>query len=307
MRVAFFSSLVVLFACVGDAPAVIAGSDSGTQPDTSTPPADASGDTAMMGTDAADAAPAWSPTDLDSRDMLALWLEGSSANLVVSSGQVETWYDLSKNHNDATNKQGGPAPEPGAINGHEAVHFVNVGLGINDSASLQFGGDQIYIAVVVKALASGGIIYSKAMSGFSGSGSYYKEGLQLAAGSSAIGDGGTGFTAFAQLNTNSNASMVWNGSIFGDGKFHILALRRSNSYALQMSVDEQPVQMAAIGGYDISEVGAGVDIAGTHYGNIAPNIDLDIAELLVLHGSAGVVGDPDVLSVQTYLRSKYAL
>ncbi|HEY2370416.1 MAG TPA: hypothetical protein VGH87_28665, partial [Polyangiaceae bacterium] len=66
--------------------------------------------------DAAGDAGPWTPAALDADGSLAFWFDTSiSANVVISSGKVEQWTDRSKNHNDATNAQGGPTIAAAAI------------------------------------------------------------------------------------------------------------------------------------------------------------------------------------------------
>ncbi len=59
------------------------------------------------------------------------------------------------------------------------------------------------------------------------------------------------------------------------------------------------------GGFDISEVGYGVNIGSVRYGNISPAMNGEIAELVVVH--AKIIADATVTSLHDYLKAKYAL
>ncbi len=48
-----------------------------------------------------------------------------------------------------------------------------------------------------------------------------------------------------------------------------------------------------------------VTVGVVRYGNIHRTGNLDIAELLVVHGALGVVADVDVSNVVSYLKGKY--
>ena len=128
-------SLVLTAACVGDSP-------------TTQPTPDASNDapaSADAGSDAkADVVGPWTPAVLDGAGSLALWLEASSANVVVSSGNVGKWKDQSKNKTDAVNANTGPTVLTGAVNGHDALHFgvASVTLAIADGV-VPFRSDRL--------------------------------------------------------------------------------------------------------------------------------------------------------------------
>ncbi len=261
------------------------------------------------GMDAGPDAPAWSPTTLDGQGKLALWLEASSANLVISSGVVGAWNDLSKNGNNATNTQGGPSVETAVIHGHDAVHFTarSVVLFIADSPSLQFALDQFCMVAVARASAGGGYFFSKSTAGLSGGGSYYKSGLEFLVKSATNDAGGKVVFPAAHVDSTAGNEIDWSGPGFEDGAYHVVVLRRTNGATLQLAIDSQTVQTATTGGFDVSNPEGGVTMGGLVYGGFNAPVDLSVAELLVVHASSGVVADADVASLTTYLRKKYAL
>lgn len=266
----------------------------------------------------ADASPPWSPTLLDNQNELALWLEASPANLVISSGLVGTWHDLSKNKNDAINSSGGPQQEMAVINGHDAVHFDARGvlLTINDAASLQLGTDQFCFAVVARASISGGYFFSKVTTAVSGAGPQYSSGLEFFVSADAVDDAGNTIVDDAGLPTVFPAAHVdslagneidWLGPAFEDNAYHVVILRRTSAQGLSLAIDSQPTQTMVTGEFNVSQAGEDVNIGGVAYGSRATPVDLSIAEMIVIHSSTGVVADTDVASVQGYLEMKYGL
>ncbi len=263
-------------------------------------------------------APRWSPTSLDAQGKMALWLEASAANLVISSGVVGAWNDLSKNANNATNPSGGPQVETGVVNGLDAVHFNAraVTLTINDAPSLQFGTDQFFMAVVARASTSGGYFFSKVTAGVSGGGAYYASGLEFFVSSDAQDDAGNTIVDDAGLPTVFPAGHVsalagnevdWIGPAFDDNAYHVVIFRRTSAQSLSVSVDSRAAQTALTGQFDVSQIGQAVSMGGVVYGNRASPVDLSIAEMLVVHSATGVIADSDVALVQGYLSQKYAL
>jgi hypothetical protein len=271
-------------------------------------------ETADVGPDA----PPWSPTTLDGQNKVALWLEASQANLVISSGVVGAWNDLSHNANNATNPSGGPQVETAVINGLDAVHFNAraVTLAISDAASLQFGTDQFFMAVVARASTSGGYFFSKVTTSVSGAGPFYQSGLEFFVSTDADDDAGNTIVDDAGLPTIFPAAHVsslggdeidWLSPAFEDNAYHVVIFRRVSAAALSISVDSHPAQTALTGQFDVSQMGQPVLIGGVAYGNRATPVDLSIAEMLVVHSATGVIADADVALVQAYLTHKYAL
>jgi len=257
----------------------------------------------------ADAGPPWTPAALDQAGALAAWFEASSGNLVLSSGTVGVWKDLSANHNDASTTSGGPSVDASAVSGHDAVHFTarNVILTMKDAASLQFGSDQVFLEAVARASGGYGYFWSKVTTGASGGGSYYQSGLELFT-VNGTNDAGASIYPAAHISNLAGNEVDWPGPGLLDAKFHRVALRRIDSSTLSLGIDDQPAVQASTGAFDISQVGNDVEIGGVGYGTFLAKVDLEIAEMLVVHSpQTGVVGDADVANVQAYLKQKYGL
>jgi hypothetical protein len=247
---------------------------------------------------------------LDQAGQLALWLEASATNLVISSGAVGTWKDLSQNKNDATNAQVGPLAQSAIVNGHDAVRFntYGVGLGIADAASLQLASDQMYLVAVARSTYASGSFFSKVTTAVSGAGVYYVSGLEFFVAAGTNDAGATILFPSAHIDSQSGNSIVWGDSVFDDGKFHIVALRRTNAATLAMTVDDQAARTAPVGAFSLSAVGKGAVVGSVAYGNLRPTVDFSIAELVLVHDPrSGVVADADVASLHAYLKQKYGL
>jgi hypothetical protein len=111
-----------------------------------------------------------------------------------------------------------------------------------------------------------------------------------------------------RIDNQSGNSIAWGDSVFDDGKFHIVALRRTNAATLAMTVDDQAARTAPVGAFSLSAVGRAAVVGSVTYGNLRPAVDFSIAELVLVHDPrSGVVADADVASLHTYLKQKYGL
>jgi hypothetical protein len=296
------------------------GEDGGT--DGTLPPAEAGADGSVDGShpdggtdsgpkdagfDAADSAAPWTPAQLDTAGKLALWLEPSSANFVISGGVVEQWNDLSKNANNASNTANGPVVVPNAINGHNALHFTTRGVTLDmaDATSLQFGTDQIYITAVAQETAGTAYFFSKTTSAFGGAGSYYKSGLQFYAGSQDNDAGGTVYGPALNIDSTAGDEVFWGSSVFDDGKFHIVSFRRPNSFTDVLGVDDRPLQTYSTGSFDESQAGQVASVGSVTYGTFNQTQDFQLVEIVIEHTS--VIPDADVANIHAYLKAKYKL
>lgn len=257
----------------------------------------------------------WTPAALDADGSLAFWFDTSvSSNLVISSGKVEKWTDRSKNHNDATNSTGGPSISTAALHGFDALHFDAKGvvLTMADATSIQFSNDQLAIFAVARASTPRIYFFSKHTDGFSGAGNYFKTGIELEV-YNVSQDGGTElapFVHFAEDPTDSGTPTdypaAWNGSVFDDGKFHIVGMRRPTPGNMVLFADSQPSQTTQTGGYDVSEPGKPALIGAVGYGGtFNPPYNGDIVEVIGVH--ATIIPDSVITNIQTYLKTKYAL
>jgi hypothetical protein len=255
-------------------------------------------------------ADAWTPAQLDDVDELALWLEPSPANLTVSNGVLSVWKDRSKNHNDAKGMVSGPTVHAALLNGHGTAHFEqDVVLTIDDAPTLQFSTDQVYIAAIVRLIPTGGVGYffSKAVTAPSGGGPLYNGGLELWAAPGAVDGGALATFPRTRIAPAAGDELAWGDAVFDDGKFHFVAVRRIDATSLSLAVDGQTPGLAQTEALSINEVGRAVRLGGVRYGNVSKPLDLDIAEIVVVHRSASIVSDDTAASVRTYLTTKYGL
>lgn len=306
-------------ACVGDDASTStggSGNDSGSDSPSTPPPPPPPGPSPQPAEGGGgDSGGKWTPAVLDANDSLALWLEASAANLVISSGKVGTWHDLSKHKNDATNTQNGPSVHASAVNAHDAVHFTEYGvsLSMGDPASLHFGQHQIYIAAVAKASATAtgpGFYYSKA-SHTSFPGNAYKTGLEFFSQRGADEAGAPIVDPRAHINSMTGGpdnEIAWGTDVFSDGKFHLLTFRRVDSGTIAIAADNATPHTATTGQFDLDEVGVGAVIGSVTYGEaFTPPVDFEVAELVIIHANSGVVADSDVSALRGYLKAKYGL
>jgi len=304
------AAFAAVAACVGD--------DSTTKDGGSDATTDGGGGDVVQTADATDApteAGPWTPAVLDGDGSLALWLAASpSANVVISSGQVGVWKDLSKNHNDATNGSAGPTVHGSAINGLDALSFDTLGLSLDvaDAPSLQFAADQVLIMAVERATAVPFYLFSKAREKNGGGGQYFYTGIEVRAEQGATLDGGTGTVLTAELlddptdaGVTDGVTESWSTGVFDDGKFHIVGLRRTKATEVQLLVDDASPQTATTTAADVSSVGNDVRIGSIKYGTVTYTVHGEIAEIVVVHST--VVADSVVADVHQYLKSKYAL
>jgi hypothetical protein len=299
--------LVLLAACVASEPDVAGGpgtADSGSNADATTGGSDASTDAANSQDAGSDASTAWTPAVLDAEGKVALWLEGSSSNITVAVGKVTAWHDLSKNKNDATIASNGPNVDTASINGHDSVHFTANPLTVKDGPTTRFGTDPIFVTFVAKTQAPA-FFYSKVLPNAGA----YGSGLEMRATTLTLFDGGMVLSPWNQI---SNSDDVYSSaSVFDDGKFHMIGLRRKNNTSYELSVDGTAAPTSTGGSDDISNVSNDIAIGGVEY--TSPNplgpYNLNIAEMVVVHGGSldGGTGvtDDDVANVQGYLASKY--
>lgn len=253
---------------------------------------------------------AWTPAALDANGAVALWLEAKSADLVVSSGKVATWKDLSRWHNDATNTQDGPVVDTAAVANHDAVRFTAYGVALSaaDAPSLQFAADQLYIAAVTKVTAAGPLFFFSKASTTSGPiGTVYAKGFEMFAQLDGLADGGVGTFPSAHVDSQADNAIAWGDRVFDDGQFHLVTLRRASSTRLILDVDDQVARAADTGSFDIGMSGTPVRIGNVAYGNLARPVDAELAELVVVHAASGIVSDDDVTNVRSYLKQKYKL
>ena len=251
----------------------------------------------------------WTPTVLDQAGELALWLEASSTNLVVSGGLVESWNDLSKNKNNASNPNNGPTAVSSVINGHDALNFATDGiaLAISDATSIQFATDQVYITAVAQVRHGSPYFFGKYTTTGTGAGQFYSTGLLFWATGGTADSGASIIGPVADVNSLTGNEVDWDQPCFEDGKFHIVAMRRTSSDTIELTVDDQPAVTGQTGNFDVSQAGQAAYVGSVAFGSIHPVTNFDIAEILAVHSSSGVVADTDVAKLHAYLKTKYGL
>ncbi len=291
---AIVGSALVFSGCVGDSPvgpadaAVDAGGVQDAMPSQDTgSPMDAAVEAA--GPDAGDAAAGFSVKNLPG---IALWLDAAKGVVNDGNQKVSTWSDQSGNSNDATQSLPGNQPTLGAqtINGMAAIHFVGgQDLEIADSASLQLGTGDFFIAVVARWTNVSGFaqLYGK------------KEPLNPYNGAGMWGNYPTNGLVGGE--TQTGLSVASTTSSLNDNVARQYAVRRSGS-TLSLRVNGKTEGTTANATSDCSAVGTKAYI-GQNGGSQYP-LDGDIAELVVIKGS---ISGTDLTALETYLANKYKL
>jgi hypothetical protein len=250
----------------------------------------------------------WTPAALDAKGELAFWLEASAANVVISGGVVGVWNDLSQNKNNATNPNTGPTSVAAAINGHDVLNFASSGLSLamNDAASLEFGTDQVYITAVAQVTSGSPYFFGKYTTMPAGGMAVFSTGILFYA-TSLTTDAGSIVGPVLRDNYQSGNEVDWNGTGFEDGAYHIVAMRRTSSSNFVLSVDDQALETGQTGLWDVSVSGDDVYVGSIQFGTFRPPTNFNLAEILAVHSSTGVVADSDVTLVHAYLKQKYGL
>jgi hypothetical protein len=252
------------------------------------------------------------PQMLDQSGQLAVLLEGSAANVTTETGNIITWKDLSKNHNDATTASGGPVLDKGALNGHDAVAFQSIHsvLTMKDAQSLQFATDEFFIVAVARQITGNGWMFSKAFYDKCTGSCIYENGLEFFINGTAVDAGGSGLTLDGRVIKGTESP--YPAASIEDSAYHRLGFRRLSDGATFVYYldDVPPGQGKNLGSDDVSlaDAGIGVSIGGSPssvFGNFP--FGFDMAELIVVHAPAAAVSDQTVQDVMSYLKKKYAL
>lgn len=302
------SSIVLVAACVSDTTTTTNPTpDSGEAPDTSvadsgqadTSVADSSVPDSSVA-DAADAAPPWSPASLAG---LVVWLDGSKG-VSVSNGTVQNWHDQSNNNNNAFNLT--PANQPttvaSVVNGLPVIRFDGSGkqwLNIFDTATLQFGTADF---AIVEVMAYTNVASSNGNTGYGAL--WVKSGPNGPfPGAALFGNDPTVPNASIRAQVTSGLFADTSKTSFNDGKFHIVGMRRSGT-TMEVRADGAQGGTLMNATTDISAAGSDVWIGGRGGSSFQQALKGDIAEIIVVKGT---VSDPNIASVEGYLKTKYAL
>jgi len=255
----------------------------------------------VSSSDAIDAG--FTPLVLDQAGKLALWLEATSSDITIADGGVTAWKDKSKNHNDA--KALGttfPFVVSGVISGHDGVKFDAFGsaLTIADAKSLQFATDQTHIVAVAKLSTLRSFFFGKTTAPTDGA---VFTGLSFFI----ANGGGTDASVFSlspYASISGLDSVTWgNANELADGKFHIVAYRRTDATHIEVWLDDLAPKTATVPAVDVSATGNDA-VFGPIGGPTTP--DMTLVEELVLHDPTAVT-DADVANVHAYLKQKYGL
>jgi len=229
---------------------------------------------------------------------LVVWLDARNVTLDVS--MVSVWPDQSGQKNDATQPAGPARPTmiDGAINGQPALHFtIGTQLVINDSASMEWGTDDFYLAYVARFTNSpdGGAT--------SGYGTLFLKGTP---------DAGLGvyanmfspsltITPGVQMSLGPGGSeVIQSPGPYNDGVARLYTFARQGT-SLQIRVDGNVTATQAVSPFDVSGQPFTVVI-----GSLAAqqNLEGDISEIVAVRGALAA---NDRTAIEAYLNGKYAL
>jgi hypothetical protein len=278
-----------------DADANANGADAGA--DTAAPDADA----ASPDANDADSGP-WSPSSLAG---LVLWLDGASG-LSTTSTQV-TWRDRSPAKNDAVSTGSVSILTP-AIGGLPAAHLDGNGyLSVADSASLQFGTGDYFIAIVARHTTPTdnhfgyGLLFSKQDVPYPFAGPCVSANAVNSA-----SNPNPPTTGRLLTQTGWNRWVTTNSAYYDSGTPFMVTVRRftaSGQATLRIRANGSDVGQLVGSQFaiDVSARGQPLNIGGTSQNQ---NLVGDIAEEIAVRGA---MSDDDALWVEGYLKTKYAL
>jgi hypothetical protein len=245
----------------------------------------------------------WTPLAIQSK--LTFWFDPTS--LVVVSGQVPKWTDLSSNGNDAL--QGTTAYQPtytaSGIGGLPSATFAAsiTFLQITDTATMQWGTNDFLVLAVIRgnaASASNSMIYQKTSSP-----SPY-DGLNLFINAN---EGTATNLAAVQVSHPVFALSSPPPSTFVDGSVHLLGARRAGA-TLEVRVDgavsgTSTSTQVAVG--DVSAAGMNAILGQNGYGTPTAEFQQfhgDVAEVLAIVGPSASTYLPNL---EQYLMARYAI
>ncbi len=242
--------------------------------------------------DATDAA-TFKPTSLTG---LVLWLDANVGVTVTST--VSAWADQSGNNNNATQGTANFQPTVNAtgVKGKPSIHFeAGTHLGIADTATLQWGTGDFYVALVMKeATASNtyGMVFSKQAPNYPFPGPGIFANFTLPSQTTTWGgqEDYTNYISTATTGLNNNAA-------------HQFSFARAGT-VLSVRIDGAPdgTNATDAGATDVSAVGSVVSIGANTTGGQA--LTGDIAEIIAVKGTTS---QSDITNVEAYLKTKYSL
>lgn len=244
--------------------------------------------------------------DVASVPGLVLWLDGTRGVLEFS-GVVASWADQSGQQNHAAQSitYNRPTFTAAAINGLPGVHFDMTAqwgtfLTIADSASLRWGTDDYYLAVVARFDNDvGGSGQNSRFGTF-----YFKQGASGGPFFHANAPGKTPTSGFAaELSDDAEHRVVSVGTGYNDAKGHLFAVRRRGT-TLELRHNGLPDGAKTVPAVDVSAAGVAVSLGATMERIDSNRLNGDIAEIVAVRGA---LTDASLAGVESYLKAKYAL
>ena len=247
---------------------------------------------------------------------LVLWLDAEKG--VTGTTAVSAWADQSGNGNNAAQASTPlqPTYRSAAVNGLPAIHFTALPLTqpgnmleVTDSATLQWGTGDFYVAVVARfdnAFTDGGngetatgLLFGKLPPPFTMGG--MAPALLLSA--NVIGNVAPSEEIGLGFETMSTAGdYVVTTTPYNDGTVHLFAVQRAG-LGLDLRVDGVSVGTSTSDNPDVSAVGTNVQL-GAYDSGIGLRLDGDIAEVLAV---SGTLSPQSRTLLEGYELSKYAL
>jgi hypothetical protein len=236
--------------------------------------------------------PATTPPTLTVTDNLQLWLSAEAGVTATPDGEVNSWFDLSGNANDAfqANPAFAPAFVENTLAGLPTVRFDGVDdfLDVSDSPSISIPGDVTSVVVLkIDDLTTAHTIWAKSTLGLPAPTDFH-----------VLPD--SGLPRLARGDGRTNSAFLDGGSPLPAGAFHIAGFSASNSivtHFLNGQVTARgPVNSPTADLDSPLRIGARDDLASHLKG--------DLAELLVYNTN---LPPEDIDRIQLYLGEKYGI
>lgn len=257
-------------------------SDAGTPADAASP----DGNDASQGQDAG-----WSPKSLNG---LILWVDGEHVGDAGAS--ISTWPDQSGAGHDLvfTGSSSPPTVHAGAINGLPAASFASGSTNELASTSVAFGlgASNFVLAIVAKASQA----CATSICGIATLGPI----TDMAFDSIGYFDNLTPPNVIANWGSQGQVGVQQTFATYVAGAAHILVMHRSSATVGELRVDGVPTAQPLAQGNAVGDAG-GLSIGFEEQSSTY--FDGDIAEVVVALSPS----DPDVGSLETFLRGKYGL
>lgn len=300
-----------LAGCGGDStnPGGDGGNDAGVASDTGSPTdgggqADSGGNVDSGDNDSAapDSGSPWDPSKLGS-SALVVWLDAAKG-VTQSNNAVSAWADQSGNNNNAA--QATQARQPllvaNVINGKPVMRFDGTNqqyFTIADAASLRWGTGDF---TVMEVTAWTNTASTNDNTGYGAL--WVKVGPNTPfPGASLFANNASGPTGAARAQVTINLFAASANTNLNNGSFRVVGMRRAGT-TLEVRVGGAQAGMVANATTNIDAMGVSVFIGGREGNGAKQMLKGDIAEVI---GVKGALSDPDLASLEGYLKAKYAL